>query len=77
MVQLGRMKKPKTLVMTKTVILTDRECVVCGKKFEGWGKKKYCSLVCGNRAAYQRHAEERRETRMAKYYAEKKAAGKK
>jgi predicted nucleic acid-binding Zn ribbon protein len=71
------MKKPKTLILTKTVVLTDRACVVCGKKFEGWGKKKYCSLVCANKAAYDRHAEERRKDRMEKYYAEKKAAGKK
>lgn len=76
---LCRMKKQKvkTWTVTKTVILTDRPCVVCGKQFEGWGKKKYCSLVCGNKAAYQRHAEERRKARMEKYYAEKKTAEKK
>jgi hypothetical protein len=65
-------KKKRTWTITKTVNLTDRECAVCGKKFEGWGPQIYCSQLCGNKASYRRHAEERRKTRMDKYYAEKK-----
>jgi predicted amidophosphoribosyltransferase len=71
------MKKVKTWTMTKTVVLTKRECAVCKKKFEGWGKQQYCSVACGNKASYQRHAEARRKARMEKYYAEKRTAGKK
>jgi hypothetical protein len=69
--------KERTRIMTKTVVITDRVCLVCKKKFEGWGKQEYCSKLCANRASYQRNAEERRKARMEKYYAEKKTAGKK
>ena len=51
--------------------LIEKQCAVCGKTFAGIKKSKYCSLACGNKAAYQRHAEQRRKERMAKYYAEK------
>ena len=70
------MKKERTRVLTKTVILTDRVCPVCGKQFEGWGKQKYDSKLCSNKAAYDRNAEQYRATRRAKYAAEKKTAGK-
>jgi hypothetical protein len=63
--------------MTKTVVITDRICPVCKKKFEGWGKQEYCSKLCSNRAAYARNAEAYRATRREKYQAEKKTAGKK
>ena len=32
-----------------------KNCVVCGKKFDGWGAQKYCSKVC--------YAESRRVSR--------------
>jgi tRNA(Ile2) C34 agmatinyltransferase TiaS len=71
------MKKERTRTMTKTVVLTDRVCPVCKKKFEGWGKQTYCSKLCSNKAAYDRNADQYRATRRAKYQAEKKTAGKK
>ena len=72
------MKKERTRTMTKTVVLTDRICPVCRKKFEGWGKQEYCSKLCSNRASYARHAEQYRAARREKYQAEKQTvAGKK
>ena len=71
----GMKRKEKTLTLTRimTVKLTERSCPTCGKKFEGWGKQKYCSKLCSNKAAYDRHAEQYRANRRAKYQAEKQA----
>jgi tRNA(Ile2) C34 agmatinyltransferase TiaS len=71
------MRKERTRTMTKTVVVTDRVCPVCKKRFEGWGKQEYCSKLCSNRATYARNAEQYRAARREKYQAEKKTAGKK
>jgi tRNA(Ile2) C34 agmatinyltransferase TiaS len=73
-------RKEKTLTLTRTITvkLTERICPTCGKKFEGWGKQKYCSKLCSNKAAYDRNADQYRATRREKYQAEKQTvAGKK
>ena len=72
-----RKEKTLTLTRTMTVKLTERICPTCGKKFEAWGKQKYDSKLCSNKAVYDRHADQYRATRRAKYAAEKKTAGKK
>jgi len=54
--------------------LVEKACAVCGRTFTGTKKSVYCSLVCKNRANYERHAGEYRKARVEKYRAEKTAA---
>ena len=62
----------------RRVRLEEKTCPVCGKKFEGVKKRRYCSRACQAKADYERHAEQYRKARVEKYHAEKKtAAGKK
>jgi endogenous inhibitor of DNA gyrase (YacG/DUF329 family) len=61
----------------RRIRLEEKICPVCGKKFEGVRKRKYCSRACQAKADYERHAEEYRQARMEKYYAKKKVAAKK
>jgi len=70
---------PKTRVVevpiVRRITLEQKICPLCGKRFEGARIARFCSKACANKASYQRHAETARAKRMAKYYAEKKAAG--
>ena len=59
---------------TRQLQLEEKTCPVCGQKFEGIKKQKYCSRACQAKADYERHAEQYRKARMEKYRAEKKAA---
>ena len=56
--------------------LEDKTCPVCGKKFEGVKKRRYCSRACQAKADYERHAEEYRQRRVEKYHQQKEEAGK-
>jgi len=71
-------RKPKVMEVAVSFVrkipLIEKQCTVCGKTFTGTKKSAFCSVACKSRASYARHAEERRQTRMEKYYAEKKAA---
>jgi len=55
----------------KRLRLEEKACPVCGNKFTGVKKRRFCSLACGNKANYEKHAEQYRQSRMKKYYAEK------
>jgi hypothetical protein len=61
---------------TRAVRQVEKQCPVCQRLF--WGAKisRYCSRACKSRADYGRHVEQRRQQRVEKYHAEKKAAGK-
>ena len=61
-------------IYTRRLRLEGKTCPVCGKKFEGVKKRRYCSRACQAKADYERHAEEYRQRRVEKYHAEKKAA---
>jgi tRNA(Ile2) C34 agmatinyltransferase TiaS len=71
------MAKPRTRVVEREVIETERVCPVCRVKFWGVGRAVYHAPECRRKADYERHAEARRERRRETYRAEKKAAGKK
>lgn len=45
----------------------DRACEVCGKVAAMLKRQRYCSDACSLRADYQRHAEQRRANRRARY----------
>jgi hypothetical protein len=51
----------------------EHQCVVCGRTFTGTVRAAYCSQTCKNKAAYARHAEQRRAHRRASYRARKQA----
>jgi len=70
------MVKERTLTLTRKVVVTERICPTCKKKFEGWGKKKFCSKLCANKDAYIRNAEEYRAHRRQKYHTERKVGAK-
>jgi hypothetical protein len=53
--------------------LEEKPCVVCGQKFMGTKKSKYCGKACQNKAFYERHGETLRQQRVKKYQEEKKA----
>jgi tRNA(Ile2) C34 agmatinyltransferase TiaS len=71
------MAKPRTRVVERKVIETERICPVCQVKFWGVGRAVYHAPECRRKADYERHADARRATRREKYQAEKKTAGKK
>ena len=47
--------------------LVDKVCPVCVREFRAVNRKRYCSATCLNRAAYLRHAEQRRANRREAY----------
>lgn len=61
----------------RRIRLEEKPCPVCGSKFTGTKKSRYCSRACQNKAHYERHAKEYRQARMEKYHAEKKVASEK
>lgn len=70
-------EREREITVTRTVKQVGKECPVCHRVF--WGAKisRYCSRACKNRADYGRHVEQRRQHRVERYHAEKKAvAGK-
>jgi hypothetical protein len=70
-------EKAMEVTVTRRVKLLEKVCPNCGKTFWGPKVRIYCTGrggACANRASYLKHAEQRRQQRMEKYYAEKKAA---
>lgn len=57
--------------------LEEKACVVCGQKFTGTKKSKYCGKACQNKAFYERHGAELRRQRVKKYREEKQAVTRK
>jgi len=51
-----------------------KECAFCGKRFEGYAWRKYCSTSCLYRAYRQRHHDEVLRRRREAYRRRKKAA---
>jgi tRNA(Ile2) C34 agmatinyltransferase TiaS len=68
------MAKPRTRVVERKVIETERVCPVCQVKFWGVGRAVYHAPECRRKADYDRHAEARRATRRETYQTAKKAA---
>jgi endogenous inhibitor of DNA gyrase (YacG/DUF329 family) len=56
--------------------IEQKTCPICGNKFEGIRKQRFCSRPCQRKADYDRHAEQYRQARMERYRSEKHAAAK-
>lgn len=56
---------------TRRLRLEEKQCPVCGKRFEGVKKRRYCSRACQAKADYARHAEQRRTRRLESYRRQK------
>jgi ferredoxin len=56
----------------RRIRLEEKTCTVCGQKFVGTKKSKYCGRVCQNKAFYERHADQLRRLRVKKYREERK-----
>jgi hypothetical protein len=54
-------------IVVRRESLVDKVCPVCGREFRAVNRKRYCSETCLNRAAYLRHAEQRRANRREAY----------
>ncbi len=50
--------------------LEEKTCAVCGQRFVGTKKGKYCGRSCQNKAFYERHGNELRKQRRRKYWEE-------
>jgi len=55
--------------------LDQRECVVCGTAFDGWGRQRFCSAACRRRRDYEAHAEARKQARREYYQRQKRHEG--
>jgi hypothetical protein len=62
--------QPSTYI--RTLKQVEHACPVCGKKFWGTARAKYCGHTCSLKANYERHAEKYRKARMERYYEDKK-----
>lgn len=65
----------RVTIVTRREKIFDKECAFCGTPFQGLARRKYCSQLCGVKASYRRHAEERRAERRARYRKQHAAAG--
>jgi hypothetical protein len=76
-----KQKKPEVKVVEvlikRRIVLEQKTCKQCGKEFMGIKRKEYCSRACVEKAAYHRHPEAYRESRMRSYRKAKGEAGKK
>ena len=63
----------RTVTIQRTYRYTERTCASCGTTFEGWGRARYCSLACKNKADYEAHGEDRRAKRRDRYHRQKGA----
>jgi hypothetical protein len=52
--------------------LEEKTCTICGQKFTGTKKSKYCGKTCQNKAFYERHSNELRRQRREKYRGQNK-----
>ena len=65
------MNEDKVMVVERRYRLTRRTCVVCGQRFHGWGRQRFCSKPCQRHWDYRQHVESRREKRRARYARQK------
>ena len=63
----GPMAGERERVIVRREPVEDKTCPVCGRKFEGLRRQRYCSVNCANRASYARHAEKRRAEKREQY----------
>jgi len=70
----GKRVKEIAVSFVRRLPLIEKQCATCGRTFTGTKKSAYCSQACKSRANYLKHAEQRRQHRVEKYRAEKKAA---
>jgi hypothetical protein len=68
--------KETVVSFVRRVRLQEKTCEICGKKFMGIKKSKYCGRVCQNKAFYQSHGGELREQRRESYRRQKAKAAK-
>jgi hypothetical protein len=54
-------------VVVRREPLIDKLCPICSRPFQAVNRRRYCSATCLNRAAYLRHAEQRRANRREAY----------
>ena len=66
-------QKVKIVHIERRIPLEAKNCLHCGKRFEGIKKARYCSRACVQKASYERNIEARRKGRMEAYYAQKAA----
>ena len=69
-------KKPSTEKIVRVTIerhipLIEKTCPQCGQSFQGAKVAKFCSTGCRNKAAYWRHPDAYRESRMKSYRRQK------
>ncbi len=60
------------ITMTRNIPLEKKTCPQCEKSFLGIKIQKYCSRACNNLAAYWRHPEANRQSRVKSYWKQKK-----
>lgn len=72
MVKTKKQVKEIEVRFVRRLRLEEKACVICGQKFTGTKKSKYCGKVCQNKAFYDRHGEALRKQRVRKYREEKK-----
>ncbi len=61
----------QVVTFTRRVTIETKKCPVCGTRFEGRTRKKYCSPTCRRSADYRQHADSRRLARMKRYQEQK------
>jgi hypothetical protein len=66
----------RTILVERRLRYTPRTCAACGKRFQGWGRARFCSVECKRRADYATHAEDRRAKRRARYRRQQAAPAK-
>ena len=59
--------KARIVEIVKRITVEWKDCLQCGKRFEGAKVAEFCSKSCANKASYQRHAEARRTHRRETY----------
>jgi hypothetical protein len=59
------------ITVTRRIVVEEKTCPSCGKRFVGPKVKKFCGRLCLNKASYQKHAEARRAHRRAVYHEQK------
>lgn len=67
----GKKELFREIPVIRRLRLATKTCPVCRRKFTGVKKQIFCSVACRNKENYEKHAEQYRQSRMKKYYAEK------
>jgi hypothetical protein len=69
--------KETVVSFVRRVRIQEKTCEICGKKFMGIKKSKYCGRMCQNKAFYRRHEGELRDQRRESYRRQMEETGKK